>query len=558
MPSWSEEAWSEEARRRAPALAAAAHNVARLPATALTADLATDGGQSYPAAGGRPLGDAVRDAFGPSSWLGTGSGRGAEAVVAALAGPGRQVLANEVYVSGAWWIERLGGAVAPLPELRRRASGRGDGDRYRSGPLDDVAYVQITAPPAQLGPDAGHPVTLGELQGVRAWIDRNLPHAPLVVDGSRLWENAVAGDAGVREVARLADVVLLSAGKDLGCGTGGLIVGRSGWWWPALERAAAVLEGPGAGLGPAELAAMADGLDQVAGPGGAVRRREELDRLARVLRADGLAVSSLGCGSVFLDADVWLPRVPADQLPAQTLLNLLYLRTGIRGLGTSTDEVGSRPIVRLAVRGSADLLARELPGVAAHGRELRSGMRSLPRDRAAPYLRPVVPVDPDAWPETGPASPAPRPGWLVGRCRPGRGPQRALADAWGRVLPGAELRGADVTLHRLHALLGGVTGATRRPVVDAYSLESQPAVTSSRSAAAGPGPGVEPADLAVGRLASADGWRSAAAASPWVDAWWASTEDGGWVAVRVASPLADALDQGALFTLGSWLRPEPA
>lgn len=546
MPSWP-----EGATHRATALAAAGHNVTRLPAAAVAVDLATDAGRSYPPGPGRALDDAVRDAFGPRSWFATGSGRGAEAVVATLAGRGLRVVANEVYVSGAWWVERLGGSVEPVPGL-----GRDDGDP--PGGLDDVAYVQITAPPARLGPDAGRPVTLGDLQRVRAWIDRTRPEVPLVVDGSRLWENAAAGGADVRAVAGLADLVLLSAGKDLGAAGGGLVVGRPGWWWPALEEAVATLEGLGGGRDAVDQAAMADGLDAAGRPGGAAARWAELDRLTRRLRAAGLAVASHGCGSVFLDARAWLPRVPADQLPAQTLLDLLYLRTGIRGLGTSTDEADSPPTVRLAVRDAAALVERVLPPVAAHGLELRSGLRPRARDRAAPYLQPARPVDPGSWPAPEVPPPTrPQPAWLVGRCPPGLGPHRALADAWGRARPGAELWSTDADLRRLHALLGGAPRAGRRSVVTAFPVGDLPPIAPVGGGAVSAEAGAGSTDLVVARLASPERWPASAAASPWVDAWWAATPAGGWVAVRRSSPLADALDQGALFTLGSWLEPDP-
>src|SRR4051794_2018072 len=113
MPSWPDEAGS-----RVTALAAARHNVARLPTSSVTADLTTDAGQ--PSGGterssGGWWGGGVRDGCGTGRWRLAGSGRGAEAVVAAaLVRPGARVLANEVYVSGHWWIERFGGAVAPL------------------------------------------------------------------------------------------------------------------------------------------------------------------------------------------------------------------------------------------------------------------------------------------------------------------------------------------------------------------------------------------------------------------------------------------------------------
>lgn len=543
MPSWP-----EAAARRVASLAAAGWNLNRLPPDAFTADLSTDaaraheiGRAQYPDERARPRGeptsaisaasttlpDAIERTFATDRWLLTGSGRGAESIVASLVRPGRRVLANEVYVSGRWWVERFGGAVAPL-------AGAATDD------LDDLAYVQLTAPPACLAPGAGRPVALADFRAARGWVDRHAPHVPLVVDASRLWENAAATSTAVADLIELADVLVLSAGKDLGCRTGGLVVARDERWWPALVSAAAILEPDGGSLTTDEQDAIRRGLIAMDTPAPA-DRWHELDELARGLVGLGLPIHSWGAGSIFLDPLEWLPSVPADELPAQVLLDVIWLLTGWRGLGSTTDDVGVPPMVRLAVRGRGPALLERLPAVAAAAATLRHGLRPLPRDRTAPYRQPAAPVDPDEWPADHRANASPgrrtdtesAPGtaasttWLVARGRAGVGPERAIADAWTRIAPGVGLVTDDPRLAALLDLLD--PGAGPPPAGPPPAITVDPASWSPASTGAG-------ADLC---------WSPAAGATP-----------DGFIAVRADSPLAAPLDAGSLFTLGTWLTVE--
>jgi hypothetical protein len=539
MPSWPDAALD-----RAGHLAAAQYNVARLPADAVTADLTTDAGQGHPQDARREpreqrvLGDVVRDVFGPARWLATGSGRGAESVVSSMVEAGQRVVANEVYVSGRWWIERFGGTVDDRPGLGHPGSVDGDGAVDPA----DVAYVQLTLPPAQLGVTAGVPVSIERVRSVRRWVDHDLRGVPLVIDASRAWENAAALGRDAREFFEVADIVLLSGSKDVGAGRGGLVVSRDDRWWPALAEGAAVLEGLDGGLGPAETQSLADGLAAIASAADHPRQRR-IELLARELRSSGLAISSWNCGSVFLDPRAWLPDVPADELPAQALLAVVYLATGWRGLGTSTDEAGRAPIVRLAVRDDGPALSEGLLEVARLAGGLSSGLRSLPRDRSAPYMQPAAPVDPSIWPAVTSIANAPPHAWLVARPHRGRGPERALCDAFGRLAPGAALRTSNPTLMALHRRLGGGTGGPDTTVIQASTIDETQVRTEPRGA------------IAVIDVGARDRWLDAATTTDDVDVVWASTDQGGVLAVRRSSPLAAALDEASLFTMSLRLTP---
>jgi len=533
---------------RAGDLAAAHFNVARLPADVVSAELYTDAGQPNHGVlaeqldARRSLGDVVLDVFGTDRWLVTGSGRGAEAVVATLVQPGHRVLANEVYVSGRWWIERFGGRVDERLGLMDPGSGdEGFPVPDRCG-FDDVAYVQLTLPRAQLGWRAGTPVSLEQVQGVRRWADRHLPGVPLVFDASRLWENAASFGTDAREFVDVADILLLSASKDIGAARGGLIVCRDDHEWSKLNEAARVLEGPNGWLTPDESQALADGLAAVSS-GAVGLRQQETELLARGLQSLGVPISSWGCGSLFLDAQAWLPAVSSDQLPAQTLLAVIYLLTGWRGLGTSTDEAGQAPIVRLAVRDVGSTLRQALPEVARLAGQLRSGLRPIPRDRRAPYLQPAEPVDPSSWPPTPRRELSTPATWFVGRSQPGYEPERALTEAWGRLAPGAELRTGNRTIAILHSRLGGVSGVRSKTVIHALTIDEYLQDSAPREG------------IAVVDVGEPTRWLEAANLLDTPDAIWASTDEGGLLAVRHSSPLAAVLDEASLYTMSARLTP---
>ncbi len=516
--------------------------------TPSSAELYTDAGQSHhgePAeqlGPKRPLVDVVPDVFGTDRWLLTGSGRGAEAVVATLVTPGRRVLANEVYVSGRWWIERFGGRVDERPDLVDSGSGKAGGPAPDGDKLDDVAYVQLTLPPAQLGARAGTPVTLEQVTRVRQWVDRHLPGVPLVFDASRLWENAASCGRDARAFIELADILLLSASKDIGAARGGLVVCRDVHRCSELNEAARVLEGPNGGLAPEESQALADGLAAVSS-GAAGPRQRETGVLARELRSLGLPISSWGCRSLFLDAQAWLPAVSSNELPAQTLLAVVYLLTGWRGLGTSTDESGRLPIVRLAVRDDGSTLRQGLPAVAQLAGQLRSGLRPMPRDRRARYLQPAEPVDPSSWPRTPLREPSTPSKWFVGRSRPGYGPERALTEAWGRLAPGAEVRTHNTTVAALHGRLGGAPSIPSKTIINAFTIDEYLQDSAPRDG------------IAVVDVGTPSRWLEAASMSDSADVIWASADEGGFLAVRRSSPLAAVLDEGSLFTMSAWLTP---
>lgn len=561
---------------RLEALAAAAFNSARLPVEAVTCDLSTD--LREPAPG--PLDPdplaavdaALRELLGPCAWLATPRGRVAEAALAAaLVRPGQVVLANEVYVTGAWSIAReggsiieIGGALAEAPErgvledldLERAARHLGGGQ---------VACVWLTTPRVLLGPRGGATVDPRAIAGLVALRDRLAPAAPIVVDATKIGEWAARAAlpgppvAAVTWLFEQVDLVALSARKDAGGAPLGLLIARDPGRLAALRGPAARILGERPYLPAAPLSALARGLRRLGEGAGSAWR--ELDALAHALRREGAPVAGWGGGALFLDAERALPRVPRAANPAATLLGLLYLRAGIRGLGTPVDAHGPA-IVRLSLRGPQDWLRGHLGAILDDARTWPSGLVA-DGPAPSPFLDPLRPIDPAAWsswPEGRPAPASAGPAVLgadpaaalraalrrrlaidpAAVVQPLLGPRRRLAELWSRLArPDAQVVG-DPALAQLAASWwrppGGALGDLR------IDLAARPATPRS------------PDELRVLDLGPPRSWPAALPLADGADLWLIDALDGGDVGaliLRPGSPLARPLAEALLFTAGA-------
>jgi len=554
-------------QRLAP-LRAAAFNTARLPAVAVPCDLSTDvlAAPEQDEGGAAALDEAVDAVLGGRAWLAAPLGRSAEAVVAtALVRPGTRVLCTEVYVTGRWSIERCGGQLVDMSGEPGRPGGQETIDLQRAaGALGrgDVACLWLSAPRCLLGPRGGQGLASASLEALARLRDRSAPGVPIVLDASRLAENAAreGGRSALRRQLAAADLVVLSGRKDAGGASLGLICAADPVWIDRLRPVAALLLGPGeARVGLGSLAAGLTGMMERAAP-----CWQALDELARGLVAAGVPLRGWGSGALFLDAAAMLPRVPGDQLPASTLLALLYLMAGVRGLGTPADDPEA-PTVRLSLRERGPWLARILPALAPALAGWHTGLRRAPGPRLGPFLEPLEPLEEAAWrgcpaltsaPVTaGPAvlgsgSGAALHGLLRARLGlsdeyalfPADGPRQRLVEAWARLAPGRAMSTADPVVAALAELWRGRRPAGAPTVLgDMYvgtCLKEQQMDVVIVQVLGPPGTWA-PLDPAVDVAVCAHlGAGTGAIAGP------------GFTVVRRAHPLCAALTEGTLFAAG--------
>lgn len=561
-------------------------NTAALPTHVIPVDLSTNTRAAASVQLRAPLSnldEAVEAVLGFSITIPSHLGRGAEAILADLVFPGSLVLANEVYTTGAWMIHRRGGQVVELPS---EGSYTGDIDLSALRALlerEAVAWVHITLPRVRLGSMGGGFVTLSNLKGVRKLIDHVSPSVPLVLDASRIWENAVrlpaseasgSVSADVLAICALADIIVLSGRKDAGGAHAGLAATRDPVLAQRLKQACLLLEGEHktGGTSVLERKQLAQGLR--AAHSDAKRQWKELERTAHQLTAAGIPLMGWGAGSLYLDARLWLPIVPDTQYPAQTLAALMFLHAGIKGLARAVSEPGPA-IVRLAAHCPiSPYLLRSLPSLFACAREQRSGLRCVGGPAKGPFTEALEPVTESDWTTGCPLSTATPPGehvtetghtiramsdirselhnlldlpddWTLLLAARERGPQSLLVEAWTRM--GGTVATTNPLLHGLAEFW-----ASGRKVIDgeclhmAHADELDQVLTSLRpmdSVAANIGTQTE---LSYHSTSEAHRWWRRARA------WWYCTPEGGLLALKRDDPLVKTIRDASLFFAGDF------
>ncbi len=343
------------------------------------------GDESY--AGGRSFHrfqEAVEDVLGFPHVLPMHQGRGAEHVFnrVLLEGSSRRlVVGNAPFDTTRGHIEDKGGRVVDVtvPEGRQPAKhhpfkGNVDLDaleevlRDRGG---EVAYVLVTVTCNSLG---GQPVSLSNLQGVAKLAREH--EVRLFLDVARFAENAWfvkqreegQGNRSVEEITRemmgLVDGVLMSAKKNALVNIGGFIAVRDEALFDELVPPTVLHEGfpTYGGLAGRDLAAMAVGLREGVGEEHLAHRVGQVSWLHETLRERGIPLlSPPGGHAVYLDALSFLPHLPRDELPGQTLAVELYREGGVRTVEIGTVLRGRDPDTGENVHPEMELVRLAIP-----------------------------------------------------------------------------------------------------------------------------------------------------------------------------------------------------
>lgn len=181
---------------------------------------------------------------------------------------------------------------------------------------------------------------------------------PFVLDAARFAENAwfikqrEPGYSGrpvediVREMADLADVILMSAKKDGLVNIGGFIAVRDEALYEKLSQRSIVFEGfpTYGGLAGRDLEALATGLFEVLDESYLSYRVGQVEHLAECITQAGVPlIQPSGGHAVYIDAGALLPHIPPSQFPAQALGCALYVEGGIRGVEIGSNMAGRDP-----------------------------------------------------------------------------------------------------------------------------------------------------------------------------------------------------------------------
>ena len=223
-------------------------------------------------------------------------------------------------------------------------------------PKERIPFIIITITCNSAG---GQPVSMENLRGVRRLADKY--HIPVLFDSARFAENAyfiktreeAYRQRSIREIAReifdMADMITFSAKKDGLVNIGGLIACRDEKVYKAATTFSIMFEGfiSYGGLAGRDMAALAQGLNEVIELPYLESRIMQVAWLGDKLAGSGIPIQQpVGGHAVFINALEFLPHVPREEFPAQTLAIEIYLESGVRSVEIGTLMADRDPVTR--------------------------------------------------------------------------------------------------------------------------------------------------------------------------------------------------------------------
>ncbi|HMX79517.1 MAG TPA: tryptophanase [Ferruginibacter sp.] len=302
--------------------------------------------------------ESVRSITGMPYIIPTHQGRAAEKIIfTILGGKGKYFISNTLFdttranieFSGAEGIDCLC-AEGKKPTVPAPFKGNMDTALLRKTieekGADNIPMVIITITNNSGG---GQPVSMQNIKDTRAICDEF--NIPLFIDACRFAENAWFiklreegyAERSVPEIARemfsYADGCTMSAKKDAFANIGGFLAMRNLELAMRCRNLLIITEGftTYGGLAGRDLEAIAIGLQEVMDEHYLQYRIRSIEYLTNKLIDAGVPVMQPAGGhAVYLDAKAFLPNIPVDQYPGQSLVCALYEEGGIRAV-----EIGS-------------------------------------------------------------------------------------------------------------------------------------------------------------------------------------------------------------------------
>ncbi len=215
---------------------------------------------------------------------------------------------------------------------------------------ENIPLVMITITNNSGG---GQPVSMANIKAVRAVCTAH--NIPLFIDACRFAENCYFikireegyKDKSVFEIAKelfsYADGCTMSAKKDAFANIGGFLAMKDEAIAMKCRNLLIITEGfpTYGGLAGRDLEAIAIGLKEIMEEDYLRYRIRSIEYIGEKLDKDNIPyIKPTGGHAVYLDAKSFLPHIPAEEFPGQTLSCELFLEGGIRGVEIGTVMFG--------------------------------------------------------------------------------------------------------------------------------------------------------------------------------------------------------------------------
>ncbi|MBZ0199381.1 MAG: tryptophanase, partial [Ignavibacteriaceae bacterium] len=326
--------------------------------------------------------DAVKKITGLKYIIPTHQGRASEKIIFSIAGGKGKYFPNNTHFdttranvefSGAEAVDLLN-EVGKHPEIRADFKGDMDVEKLKNfikqTGVENIPFCMLTVTNNSGG---GQPVSMKNIREVSAVCKEN--GIPLFLDACRFAENAYFiklredgyADKSVLEIAQemfsYADGATMSAKKDALVNIGGFLALNDDQLAMKCRNLLIVTEGfpTYGGLAGRDLEAIAQGLEEVVDEHYLQYRIRSIEYLGEKLVSAGVPIiEPPGGHAIYLDAKRFVPHIPQEQFPGQSVTCALYIEGGIRAVEIGSvmfgkyDEAGklippSMELVRLAI-----------------------------------------------------------------------------------------------------------------------------------------------------------------------------------------------------------------
>jgi len=311
------------------------------------------------------LEEAIRTYYGYKYVVPTHQGRGAEHIISSLMiEEGDFIPGNMYFTTTKLHQELAGGTFADViideahdPDSEHPFKANVDLNKLENlieeKGADRIPYVAIATAVNMAG---GQPISLNNLKQVRELTDGY--DIPIIHDMTRVAENAwfiKMREAGyedtpvmeiVREICSLTDGATMSAKKDALVNIGGFLALNDEELYRKAQNMAVIYEGlhTYGGMAGRDMEAMAIGISESVHDDHMHARVGQVEYLGKLLIDMGIpVVRPIGGHGVFLNARKFLPHLPQEQLPAQSLAAEIYIDSGVRSMERGVVSAGRDP-----------------------------------------------------------------------------------------------------------------------------------------------------------------------------------------------------------------------
>lgn len=216
-----------------------------------------------------------------------------------------------------------------------------------------IPYVSMAGPVNMAG---GQPFSMKNLRdvekvcnenGIKLWFDatRACENAYFIKEREKGYANKTIAQI-LKEMCSHFDGLWVSAKKDLMVNIGGFLATRNKKVYEAARNMVVVYEGlhTYGGLAGRDMEAMARGIEEMVEYDNVHMRVGQVEYCGKELAKHNIPfVKPIGGHAIFLDAKKFLPQIPQDEFPAQTLAAEIYIDSGVRGMERGIVSAGRDP-----------------------------------------------------------------------------------------------------------------------------------------------------------------------------------------------------------------------